>query len=132
MTWWTLAACAAAAVVSVALLGGISPGSVGVTPSHVPGLLFFVGPFLVLALVAWRRRADRGASRRLAWCAAGVAGGGVVVYGWLAYRVHVGPPFREFPAPICLLVPLAQWVAVFAGWGAGTAPGGRTPPASAF
>lgn len=106
----TVIVCQFAAAVEVAL-GCAS--TAGLTPADAIIALFVVGPYLLLASLAWRLRARAAASRAMLAVAVGVAAWGLATFGWHGYRYHAEPEYRALQNMALFAVPFLQWVAVF-------------------
>jgi len=105
----TVIVCLFAAAVEVAL-GCAS--TAGLAPGDAIVALFVVGPYLLLASLAWRLRARATASRALLAVAVGLSAWGLATFGWHGYRYHAEPQYRALQNMALFSVPLLQWVAV--------------------
>lgn len=106
----TVIVCLFAAAVEVAL-GCVS--TAGLAPADAIIALFVVGPYLLLASLAWRQRERATASRSLLAVAVGLSAWGLATFGWHGYRYHAEPQYRALQNMALFSVPLLQWVAVF-------------------
>ena len=113
----TIMVCLLAAVVE-AVLGCTSTTRVSL--GDVPIVLFIVGPYLVLALVAWLQRGKLAASWTLLAVGVGLSAWGLFVFGEDSHRYHTEPHYRKIQRMAVFFVPLLQWTVVLlvgaAGW----------------
>lgn len=108
----TLAACGVGLAAELALLAQL-PGALRGFPSALVTGGFTAGPLLLLALMAWRRRARPARLRVVFPLALLVAAVGV---GGFAYLVFGPQPRFGNPGVNPVLVPLVQWLGVLAVW----------------
>ena len=113
----TVALCGVTAAGELALLAGVTPDINLASPGGAILLGFVLGPPLFLALLAWRRRAHAPRARVLFAVAAVVAAMGLGLLGYDYYRYRTDAVFRVTPGRNPMLLPMAQWVIVFAAWG---------------
>lgn len=106
----SLVVCLLAVVVELVLtaLATNSPGSI--QPSDAVILLYIVGPYLALAVIAWCGRVNR----RLAWVIFSFSLG-LIVWGiWgaasHAYFYQTDPEYRLVQPIGVFLIPLGQWL----------------------
>lgn len=78
VAWLSLAICLCSAVVET-ILGCTS--TAGLSPRDVLIVLLMIGPYLLLALLAWRQRDRPGASWLLLAVAVGMSAWGLYVFG---------------------------------------------------
>ena len=127
----TVGVCLVAAAAEVAL-GCTS--TAGLSAADAPVALFVVGPYLVLAAVAWRQRRRPAAARVLLAAAVGLSAWGLYAFGVDSYGYHTEPEYRGVQRTVAVFVPLGQWAAVLpAGLGllAWRPASGRGRPAEA-
>ena len=105
----TLAVCLCAAVVET-VLGCTS--TAGLSPGDAIIVLFVIGPYLLLALFAWRQRGRPTASWVLLAVAVGMSAWGLYVFGEDSYRYHTEPQYRNLQRLAVFFVPLVQWAIV--------------------
>lgn len=98
----TLAACVLAAAVETVIVLSIAEPAV---------LIFVLGPFLFVALIAWRRRTHLARGRRIQSVAVGIGAFGIAAF---AVAILLDQPEQVPIAP--LAVPLVQWFAVLYVW----------------
>lgn len=117
----TLLACVLSAAVETVLVLALAVPMV---------LILALGPFLFLALIAWRRRTHVARGRRIQAVAVGIGAFGIAA---LAVSYLTLDPNRAPIAP--LVVPLVQWIAVLYIWIAiareeSREKRGKTPPSA--
>ena len=105
----TIAVCLLAAVVET-VLGCTSTASL--SPGDALIVLFIIGPYLLLALFAWRQRGQQAASWVLLAVAVGMSAWGLYVLGEDSYRYHTEPQYRKVQRMAVFFVPLLQWAIV--------------------
>jgi hypothetical protein len=109
----TLAICLVAAV-ATAVLGCTS--TAGLTPGDAAVVLWVVGPYLLLASLAWWQRARPAASVVLLIIVVALSAWGIYVYGEDSYRYHTEPRYRMVQRVAVFAVPLAQWLIAMVAW----------------
>lgn len=105
----TIAVCVLAAAVET-VLGCTS--TAGLSPGDALIVLFVIGPYLLLALFAWRQRGQRAASWVLLAVAVGMSAWGLYVFAEDSYRYHTEPQYRMVQRMAVFFVPLLQWAVV--------------------
>jgi hypothetical protein len=105
----TIAVCLLAALVET-VLGCTS--TAGLAPADALIVVFVIGPYLLLALFAWRQRGQPAASWLLLAVAVGMSAGGLYVFGEDSYRYHTEPQYRVLLRMAVFFVPLLQWAVV--------------------
>jgi hypothetical protein len=105
----TIVVCLLAAVVET-VLGCTSSESLA--PGDALIVLFVIGPYLLLALLAWRQRGQPAASWVLLAVAVGVSAWGFYILGEDSYRYHTEPQYRTLQRMAVFFVPLLQWAVV--------------------
>jgi hypothetical protein len=105
----TIAVCLLAAVVET-VLGCTS--TAGLSPGDALIVWFVIGPYLLLALCAWRQRGQPVASWGLLAVAGGMSAWGLYVFAEDSYRYHTEPQYRKLQRLAVLFVPLVQWAIV--------------------
>ena len=105
----TIAVCLLAASVETVLgctsTAGLTLGDALIVP-------FVLGPYLILALFAWRRRGQPAASWALLAVAVALAAWGLYVSAVDSYRYHTDPQYRLIQRMAVFFVPLLQWAVV--------------------
>jgi hypothetical protein len=86
--------------------------STRLSASDILVVLFIVGPYLLLASLAWCHRGLREGSWTLLAIAIGISAWGLFVFGDHSYRWHSDPQFRKVQSMAILFVPLVQWAIV--------------------
>ncbi len=109
VTRLTIAACLLSAVVEAAL---VCNATTSMSLMDAPIVLFIVGPYLCLALVAWLQRGKLAASWAILAIALGLAGWGLYILGEDSYRYHTDANYRKLQRMAAFFVPLTQYVAV--------------------
>jgi hypothetical protein len=104
-----IAVCLLAAAVET-VLGCISTASLA--PSDGLIVLFIIGPYLLLALLAWRQRGRPAASWTLLAVAVVMSAWGLYVLGEDSYRYHTEPQYGKYQRLAGCFVPLVQWAIV--------------------
>jgi len=105
----TIIICLFTAAVEVAL-GCVS--TAGLAPADALVASFIVGPYLLLAALAWRHRGRPAASRATLAVAVGLSAWGLAKFGWHSYRYHAEPQYRAVQNMALFSVPLLQWAVV--------------------
>jgi uncharacterized protein YjbJ (UPF0337 family) len=82
------------------------------SPGDAIIVLFVIGPYLLLALFAWRQRGRPTASWVLLAVAVGMSAWGLYVFGEDSYRYHTEPQYRNVQRLAVFFVPLVQWAIV--------------------
>jgi uncharacterized membrane protein YhaH (DUF805 family) len=115
LAWGTIAVSTIAAAgdvgLAMATAAAWSPGG----PS-IPQLAFLAGPFLFLAIMAWRRRHNATRPRLLFLLTLFASIGGLGVLGYDCIRFCNEPPNNHASHSHPLIVPLIQWGIVVAAW----------------
>lgn len=101
--------CLFAAAVEV-VLGCVS--TAGLAPADAIIASFVVGPYLLLALLAWWQRGRSKTSWALLAVAVGLSAWGLATFGWHSYRYHAEPQYRLAQNMALFSVPLLQWAIV--------------------
>jgi hypothetical protein len=105
----TVAVCLLTAVVET-VLGCTS--TAGLVPGDALIGLFLIGPYLLLALFAWRQRRQPAASWVLLAVAVGMSAWGLYFFGEDSYRYHTEPQYRVVQRSDVFFAPLLQWALV--------------------
>ena len=105
----TIVVCLLAALTE-AILNCVSTSML--SPMDAIIVLLMVGPYLVLALLAWRRRDNSAVSKAFFVLALFFAAVGLYVSGVDSYRYHTEPHYRLVQRMTIFIVPLAQWAVV--------------------
>ena len=105
----TIIICLFTTVIEVAL-GCVS--TAGLAPTDALVASFIVGPYLLLAALAWRRRGRPTASRAMLAVAVGLSAWGLATFGWHSYRYYAEPQYRAVQNMALFSVPLLQWAVV--------------------
>ena len=105
----TIAVCLLAAVIET-VLGCTS--TAGLSPGDAIIVLFVIGPYLLLALFAWRKRGQPATSWVLLVVAVGMSVWGLYVFGEDSYRYHTDQRYRMVQRMAVFFVPLVQWAIV--------------------
>ena len=104
--------------VGVCLLSAIAEAILCVTAStrlsasDILIVSFIVGPYLLLAFLAWLPRHQTKDSWTLLALAVMIASGGLYVFGSHSYSWHTDPQFRKAQSMVIFLVPLGQWAII--------------------
>lgn len=104
-----VAVCLLAAAVET-VLGCTSTSSL--TPGDAFIVLFVIGPYLLMALFAWRHRSQLAASWTLLAVAVSLSVWGLYLFGEDSYRYHTEPEYRMVQRMTVFFVPLLQWAVV--------------------
>jgi hypothetical protein len=87
------------------------------SPGDALLVLFIIGPYVLLALFAWRQRGQAAAAWVLLAVAVGMSAWGLYLVGEDSYRYHTDPQYRMVQRVVGFYVPLLQWAVVLvAGW----------------
>jgi len=105
----TIVVCLLAAAAE-AVLGCTSTTRVSL--GDAPIVLFIVGPYLLIALVAWLQRGKLAASWTLLAVAVGLSAWGLHVFVEDSYRYQTEPHYRKVQRMAVFFVPLLQWALV--------------------
>ena len=103
----TLTTCIVAAVATAVLA---CTGTAGLPPADAIVVLWVIGPYVLLACLAWWQRARPVASIVLFVVVVAMSAWGLYIYGEDSYRYHTEPHFRMVQRMAVFVVPLAQWL----------------------
>jgi hypothetical protein len=104
--------------VGVCLLSAIAEAILCVTAStrlsasDILIVSFIVGPYLLLAFLAWWHRHQTKGSWALLALAVMIASGGLYIFGNHSCSWHTDPQFQKAQSMAIFLVPLGQWAIV--------------------
>ena len=104
----TVLVCFLSSITTVAM--GVA-STAGLTPEDAFIVLFVIGPYVVLALLAWRYRNRLSASRLLLALVSVMSVWGLYIFGEDCYRYFTEPEYRKVQRMAVLVVPLVQWPA---------------------
>jgi hypothetical protein len=106
-----IAICLLAAAVEV-ILGCTSTARL--TPVDTIIVLFVIGPYCLLSVLAWWQRARTAVSWGLLAVTIALSAWGLYLFGEDSYRYHTDPDYRVVQRMTAFMVPLVQWSVVLA------------------
>ena len=105
----TITVCLLSAVVEAGLACTATPR---LSVMDAPIVLFMLGPYLCLAMIAWLQRGKLAASWTLLAVALGLSIWGLYVIGEDSYRYHTDANYRKLQRLAAFFVPLVQYAVV--------------------